>query len=60
MPTVAQSPVTSKALPDTTATAYNLHPSAFPHCSYVAHTTYGPTVHVANGHIIKTSFSATL
>ena len=60
MPTVAHSPVTSKALPDTAATAHYLHLSAFPHFSHVAHTTSGPTVQVANEHIIKPSFSATL
>ena len=60
MPTVAHSPITSKTLPDTAATAHYLHPSDLPHCSHVAHTTSVPTVQVANGHIIKPAFSATL
>ena len=60
MPTVAHSPITSKTLPDTAATAHYLHPSTLPHCSHVAHNTSGPTVQVSNGHIIKTAFRATL
>ena len=60
MPTVAHSPVTSKSLPYTAATAHYLRPSAFPHCFHVAHTTSSPTVHVANRHIIKPALSATL
>ena len=60
MPTVAHSPVTSKALPDTAATSHYLHPSALPHYSHVAHTTSVPTVQVANGDIIKPAFSSTL
>ena len=60
MPTVAHSPVTSKALPDTAATAHYLHPSALPHFSCVAHTTSGPTYQVAIGNITKPAFSATL
>ena len=59
-PTVAHSPVTSKSLPDTAATSHYLHPSALPHYSQVANTTSGPTVQVANGHIIRPAFSATL
>ena len=59
MPTVAHLPVTSKALPDTAATAHYLHPSALTHCSHVAYTTSGPKVQVANRHI-KPAFSATL
>ena len=60
MPTVAHSPVTSKALPNTAATAHYLHPSDFTHCSHVAHTTSGPKVQVANRNIIKPAFSANL
>ena len=60
MPTGDHLPVTSKALPDIASTVHYLHPSAFPHCSLVAHTTSGPIVQVAKGHIIKPAFSATL
>ena len=60
MPTVSHSPVTSKALPDTAATDYYLHPSALPHCYHVTHNTSVPTVQVSNRHTIKPAFSATL
>ena len=50
----------SKSLPDTAATAHYLHLSSLPHCSNVAHTTFGPTVQVVNGHNIKPAFSAIL
>ena len=60
MPTVAHSPITSKSLPNTAATAHYLHPNALPHCSHVAHTTSGPTFQVANKNIIKPAFSSTL
>ena len=60
MPTISHSPVTSKALSDTAATAHYLHPSALPHFSHVAHTKSGPTVQVANRNIINPAFSATL
>ena len=60
MPTVAHSPITSKSLPNTAATAHYLHPSALPHCSHIACTTSSTTVQVANVNIIKPALRATL